>query len=391
MVKTDSLCEDSLTLRFLVGADVPPDPDSGAAGTVYQTNVALRALGCEVEEFWAADVGRRIRHGNLHYAIELPWAYRREVARRLSKRDVDVVMLSQPHAYLAGEYIKRHHPGVLFFNRTHGWEGQYDEARRTYFPGKQEQGRPIKLARDLMEKLLRTHQKRVIDVSDAVVSGSAGVADYLERVYGYPRYRVAVLPHGVPDAFVRVSPSVSDNRWRKLLYVGQFAEFKAPEILAAVFNEILRAYPDVCAGWLCDLRDHDRIRKLIKSEFADRITLYSWMPQSELIKVYDQYGLFIFPSFYEGYGKAPFEAMARGLAVVSSRVGGMADLIRTGENGFLVEPGRTGDFVDVIRQLLAYPDRAKAAGTRARETALQLTWENLARGLITFAEGLKRD
>ncbi len=62
-------------LRILVGADVPPDLNPGASGTVLQTNLALRELGHHVDEIWADDLGRRIRHGNLHYAFELPRAY----------------------------------------------------------------------------------------------------------------------------------------------------------------------------------------------------------------------------------------------------------------------------------------------------------------------------
>ena len=45
-------------MKILVGADVPPDPNSGAAGTVYQTNAALRELGHDVDEIWANDIGR---------------------------------------------------------------------------------------------------------------------------------------------------------------------------------------------------------------------------------------------------------------------------------------------------------------------------------------------
>jgi glycosyltransferase involved in cell wall biosynthesis len=377
-------------MRFLIGADVPPDPDSGAAGTVVQTSLALRALGCEVEEFWAADLGRRIRHGNLHYAFELPRAYRREVARRMGRRAFDVVMLSQPHAFLAGEYLKHYHPDVLFFNRTHGWEGQFHDAMRKYFPASQEAPPPKRIARQVMESILIRHQRRVLQVADAIVSGSSEVADYLEHHYRFPRDRVVVLPHGVPDAFIKTAVERDDARWRKVLYVGQYAAFKAPEIVAAVFNKILREHPESHGGWVCDARDHDRVRRSLDQNVVDRVTLYSSMPQDALIRVYDAHGLFIFPSYYEGFGKTPFEAMARGLAVVSSRVGGMADLIRSGENGFLVEPGDEDAMIKAVHSLLANPEVAMEAGRQARETARRLTWENLAKGLLAFAERVKR-
>ncbi len=376
-------------MRFLVGADVPPDPDSGAAGTVYQTNAALRMLGCDVEEIWAADLGRRVRHGNLHYALELPLSYRREVARRIGKRAFDVVMLSQPHAYLAGELIRRRYPDVLFFNRTHGWEGQFHEAMRRYFPGDPNVSRVKSLARRAMENILNRHQDRVVKVADGIVAGCSEVADYLERKYGFLRERVAVLPHGIPDPFIHTPLPTDDTRWRKLLYVGQYSAFKAPEIVARVFCNVLQEHPDVQAGWVSDSRDHDRIRSLLDPGIVDRVTLFPWMPQESLIRIYDAHGIFVFPSYYEGFGKAPFEAMARGLAVVSSRVGGMPDLIRSGDNGFLVEPGDRDGFSAMVRSLLAQQGKARDTGRKARETAGQLTWSNVARGLVNFAERMK--
>lgn len=378
-----------MTLRFLVGADVPPDPDSGAAGTVFQTNAALRALGCDVDAIWTADLGRRIRHGNLHYALELPRAYRREVARRLSVQRYDVVMLSQPHAYLAGEYIKRHHPGVLFYNRTHGWEGQYEEAVRMHLRGEPGDYALRKLLRGGMRRVLERHQHRVIQVADTIVSGSSEVAGYLYRNYGYPQDRVAVLPHGVPDVFVATPPAPDDARWRKVLYVGQFAPFKAPQVAAEVFNRLLDGHPDVQGGWVCDTRDHARVRAMLSPRIQSRMTLYPWMSQDALIKVYDEHGIFVFTSFYEGFGKTPFEAMARGLAVVSTRVGGMADIIRPGESGFLVAPADAGAMVNIAGNLLADTDLARTTGLRARAVASTLTWKNHAQGLLAWVERRK--
>ena len=105
-------------MRFLVGADYPPDPNSGAAGTVFQSIRGLREIGCEVDEIWRDDLGRRIRHGNLHYWLELPRAFRRAVAERCARKDYDVVQLSQPHAWLAGQYQHRHHPRNIGFDRA---------------------------------------------------------------------------------------------------------------------------------------------------------------------------------------------------------------------------------------------------------------------------------
>ncbi|HMP72047.1 MAG TPA: glycosyltransferase family 4 protein [Kiritimatiellia bacterium] len=368
-------------MRFLVGADVPPDPDSGAAGTVVQCNHALRALGCEVQEIWSHHLGRRIQHGNLHYLIELPRTYRREVARRLAKESFDVVMLSQPHAYLAGEWLHRHHPRTLFLNRTHGWEGQFDSVMRKVDPSYGTG--PV---RQVMRALLARHEARVVRVADGVIAGCREIATYLHDMYGYPVERVGVFPHGIPACYLdpAACPSLP-ARWRRILYTGQFSAFKAPSLVAHVMNEILARKKDVVAGWVCDAKDHHAVRSLLDPTVRDRVTLYPWMNQEALRTIYDEHGVFLFPSYYEGFGKAPFEAMARGMAVVVTRVGGLADWIQDGVNGYVLEPGDGRGLVARVEALLDHHALAQRIGNAGQLTAQSMTWRSHAKGILEFA------
>ena len=82
-------------------ADTPANPDSGAAGTEYQTMLALRRLGHEVDAIWGTDLPRRVAHGNLHCLLELPFAYRHRLLKRLWTTTYDIVHVNQPHGYLA--------------------------------------------------------------------------------------------------------------------------------------------------------------------------------------------------------------------------------------------------------------------------------------------------
>ena len=77
-------------MRILTVANVPPDPNSGAAGTVYHTNEALRELGHKVDAIWHDRLGpRRLRHGNLHSLLEQPRAYRREILKAVAANEFD--------------------------------------------------------------------------------------------------------------------------------------------------------------------------------------------------------------------------------------------------------------------------------------------------------------
>jgi len=102
------------------------------------------------------------------------------------------------------------------------------------------------------------------------------------------------------------------------------------------------------------------------------------MPQDKLVHVYDEHGIFLFPSFFEGFGKAPLEAMARGMVVVASCTGGMRDIIRDGETGRLIEPGQVNAFVDAIETLQLQSDQAQQMSMAAAAAARQYSWDRVA-------------
>lgn len=379
-------------MRFLVASDYVHDPVSGAAGTIHASNAALRELGHDVEEIWRDDLPHRIRHGNLHYLLELPRALKREIRRRCDAKTFDVILVSQPHAWMAARDHRRlRRPGV-FLNRSHSWEDQTEQAMRTYA---HEAAPPVsaarRWARRAMQALLARHQPRVVEYADGIVTGCSAVARHLEETNPISPPRIAVIPYGIPDAFLETPLSDRPDRWNRILHVAQYAPVKAPSLVAAAMGEILRRHPQASAGWVCNAAHHEEVRRLLYPDVLDRVTLHPWVGRDALINLYDRHGLFLFASYCEGYGKTPFEAMARGLAVVSPAVGGMADWIRSGVNGGLCGPGDLPALVRWLDELLANPAKARTMGLAAAETARGLTWREHARQLAAFAERLLAD
>lgn len=378
-------------MRFLVGADYPRTPDSGAAGTVFQSIQGLRGIGCDVDEFWRADLGRRIQHGNLHYALELPRAMRRVVANRCAKKSYDAVMISQPHAFLAAQYVKAQHPQTLFLNRSHGWEGEVTRVMKRL----DERNPPVgsALRRWMQQRVqvrLARHQDRVVEFSDGLVVGCTPTARFLQERYSLSADRIGVIPEGTVETVLTDDlPPPNPSRWRKILYVGQFTRIKAPEQVAAILNAVLAHRREASAGWVCDAAHHDAVRRLLDPDVQERVTLYPWMSQEALKAVIDQYGFFLFPSWYEGFGKAPIEAMARELVVLATRTGWPADGIRHGQNGFLFDPGEAGLLAAQLEILLEDLPLARKIGRQARRDVLGLTWTRHARQLVAFTGRLR--
>jgi glycosyltransferase involved in cell wall biosynthesis len=379
-------------VRLLVGADVPPDPDAGAAGTVVQTNGALRALGHDVDEIWADHVGRRIRHGNLHYAFELPWRYRALVRQRTQAVPYDVVQLSQPHAYLAARDNRLHGRREIFVNRSHGVEFRADAAMDRW-GGREGALRPGGSRRVLsrpLGRLLQSHWRWAARWSDGlIVPCELDRESVLERFPIVP-WRVRTIHHGVPRAFVDVPvPELDQSRLMRLLYVAQFAPFKAPETVAAVANGVLPRYPGATLSWVAPASVHPRIRALLSSAVAGRVRFLDWRPQEHLRSLLDEHGIFLFPSYFEGAGKACLEALSRGLLVIASDNGAMRDYIRDGVNGWVFPPGDPAPYQRAVERCLNDLDGSREVGRRARETGRSYTWQRCAAEAVAFYEELK--
>ena len=92
--------------------------------------------------------------------------------------------------------------------------------------------------------------------------------------------------------------------------------------------------------------------------------------------------LFVMPSEFEGLPMALLEAMATGLPVVASSVGGLPEVVQHGETGLLVEPGSTRALADAMHYILTHEDIAAVLGRNAR------FWVETEAGVAKHVEAL---
>jgi glycosyltransferase involved in cell wall biosynthesis len=98
----------------------------------------------------------------------------------------------------------------------------------------------------------------------------------------------------------------------------------------------------------------------------------SWresLTSDEVARALDEATVLVLPSRSEGMGRVIVEALCRGRAVVASRVGGIRDLVRDGENGILVEPGDTEALAEALVRVLSDRELAQRLAASARSSA----------------------
>ncbi|MCA9448145.1 MAG: glycosyltransferase family 4 protein, partial [Candidatus Omnitrophica bacterium] len=98
----------------------------------------------------------------------------------------------------------------------------------------------------------------------------------------------------------------------------------------------------------------------------------------EMVRTMDHSTAFVFPTWSEGFGLPPLEAMARCCPVITTVNDGTAQYVEHRKNCLLIEPGSVEDLTGAIEAVLADPDAARLLGNHARETAEAYTWEEVA-------------
>ena len=132
-------------------------------------------------------------------------------------------------------------------------------------------------------------------------------------------------------------------------------------------------------GWL-DEEIHRRLGEL--SHLDVRLTGY--VGDRDLPALYSGASVFVYPSFYEGFGMPPLEAMACGVPVVTSRNSSLPEVV--GDAGILVDPGDPSAIAQAIQEVLCSPARAADLSRRGLERSRAFRWDESARRLATVFE-----
>ncbi len=178
-----------------------------------------------------------------------------------------------------------------------------------------------------------------------------------------------------------------------VLNVGDVQPRKNQVGLIRAFRELLAGAPNlphvlVLAGQETWFSPHLQ-EEIRRSGLRERIVVTGFVGEDDLAALYNAADVFVFPSFYEGFGLPVIEAMACGRAVVCSNTASLPEV--AGGAAVLVEPGSAGDLLRAMREVLLNEELRQRLERRSLQRAAALSWRETARQTLdvyySVAEG----
>jgi D-inositol-3-phosphate glycosyltransferase len=200
--------------------------------------------------------------------------------------------------------------------------------------------------------------------------------------FGVPASRVAVVPCGVDlKLFTPRGPRAARDGRHRILSLGRMVERKGVDTTVRA----MAAVPDaelVIAGGGDAIADTEQARLTMvaaASGVQDRVRLIGQIPRDEVPALLRSADVVVSVPWYEPFGMVPLEAMACGVPVIASAVGGHLDTVIEGRTGALVPPRDPAALAQRLRELLADPARLAATGSAAAaRVRVRYGWSRIA-------------
>lgn len=160
---------------------------------------------------------------------------------------------------------------------------------------------------------------------------------------------------------------------KKLLYIGRLAAAKGLPVVFECLVTLRQCLP--CSLELTivgDGPDRGKLEKQVSELKLDSIVRFvGYQSQANIRRYLQATDIFVLPSFAEGVPVSLMEAMASGIPVISTQVGGICELLKDGESGYLVAPGDTTQLAHRIKKLYSSPELRQAFGESGRRYVQQ--------------------
>lgn len=224
----------------------------------------------------------------------------------------------------------------------------------------------------------RIFAEQVLERAHGLIAVSENTRMDAIRVLNIPPEKITTIYSGIPQAYFDAAPAGRSKPY--VLFLGAIEPRKNLETLLdawlALRRDLREVFELVVAGPMEWAPQTTKAR--IRSESA----YLGYVPEAELPRLMAGAAVFVYPSLYEGFGFPVAQAMAAGVAVVTSNVSCLPEV--AGPGALLADPRSPAEIGAAIERLLESEALREELGERGRERAKQYRWEKCAAESLEF-------
>ena len=238
-----------------------------------------------------------------------------------------------------------------------------------------------------IHKILLT--ARSVRLADRIIVPSESTWRDLIEIYGTPGKKIEVIPHGIAEIFRPQSRNAAERKQvfnkygfnfeRFILFVSTLEPRKNLKTLLEAYELIAKERRDlglvICGkpGWLYK-EDLERIKTLSRQ---GRAVYLGHVADDQLVEIYNLAEVLVYPSFYEGFGFPPLEAMACGIPVIASRISSLPEMLS--DAACWVDPNDASQIKDAILKVIDDKIFKEKLIKQGLEQAKKFTWQASAK------------
>jgi glycosyltransferase involved in cell wall biosynthesis len=243
------------------------------------------------------------------------------------------------------------------------------------------------------QPLLKRWLHTVLSAAHVVVVQGDFWREYFNR-YAPARDKIVVIPNGI--AIPSELPQRPAATAPRIGFIGWIERTKGVYELFDAFCQLRQRVPSaqlVFGGGGAELEPlRSRVAAL---SLQGSVQFLGWVPHERMYPLLRSFDVFALPSHFEGLPNAMLEAMAAELPCVVTRVGAIPDVVRDGDNGFVLDVGAVAQLRDRLADLLTDPARARRMGALSRRIMqercdIEIVWQRYADVLARAAHAAGR-
>jgi glycosyltransferase involved in cell wall biosynthesis len=174
---------------------------------------------------------------------------------------------------------------------------------------------------------------------------------------------------------------------RLALTVGRLSAQKGYSDLIPILPELVQEFPDLRFAWVGEGELREELQQQLQARgIADRVSFLGY--RSDVSQLLTAADLFVFPTRFEGHPSALLEAMAHGLAIVTSDASGIPEIFDHHVHGLMIRTEQSDELRDAIRWALHHPEAMQTMGQQAQRRMQDFSEEKMFRETLGLLQSL---